>query len=104
MALDRVGALRQERAEVLALCCDLDAAEWDTPSHAYGWRVQDVVAHMASSFHAFFTPACLRLARTNEIERTNDDFVDRRRAWAPSRTLAEYECWSRRAIALSAAI
>ena len=94
MANDPVGALRRERSELLTLCRDLRDADWQTPSAAAGWRVQDVVAHMGSGYRALFGPAALKLMRSNDIERTNDVFVDQRRDWAPSRVIAEYERWS----------
>jgi len=96
---DRVLALRQERADVLALCRDLDDAEWQTPSAAPGWRVQDVVAHMGSGCHALFGgPGALQMMRSKDIEHANDILVDQRQEWTASRILAEYERWSRRFI------
>jgi uncharacterized protein (TIGR03083 family) len=96
MTLDRISAFRQERAELLSFCRDLDDAEWQTPSAADGWRVQDVVAHIGSACHAVFAPASMWiLLGSKDIERTNDYFVDQRSGWAPAQTLAEYECWSR---------
>ena len=92
---DRVAALRRERAELIRFCRDLDDAQWRTPSRAAGWRVQDVVAHMGSACHSMFTLASLKILRSTNVERTNDAFVDARRAWTPTRTLAEYERWSR---------
>jgi len=89
---------------VLALCRDLDDAEWQQSSAAKGWRIQDVVAHLASGFHGVFTPEMLTLMRSKDIERTNDVFVDERREWAPAQTLAEYERWSGRVINVGAAV
>jgi uncharacterized protein (TIGR03083 family) len=94
--VDRVGALRSERAELLALCRDLDVEEWCSPSAAPGWRVQDVVAHMGSGFHAVFSAAAQKAMRGLDIERANDVLVDRRRAWTPGEALAEYERWGPR--------
>jgi hypothetical protein len=79
VTVDRVGALRSERAELLMLCRDLDVEEWRAPSAAPGWRVQDVVAHMGSGFHAMFSPAAQKAMRGLDIERANDVLVDRRR-------------------------
>jgi Mycothiol maleylpyruvate isomerase N-terminal domain len=94
MSNDAVSALRDERSELLTFCRDLDDEGWQTPSAAAGWRVQDVVAHMGSACHALFGPAALELIRSNDIERSNDVLVDKRRDWPPSRVLAEYERWS----------
>jgi uncharacterized protein (TIGR03083 family) len=104
LAPDRVGALRQERAELLALCRDLDDADWQTDSAAKGWRVQDVVAHIGSGCRAVFTPAILNLSRSKDLERTSDFFVNQRRDWAPAQTLAEYERWSGRLLVMAGAI
>jgi uncharacterized protein (TIGR03083 family) len=79
VAHDPVGALRRERSELLRFCADLSLADWQTPSAADGWRVQDVVAHMGSAYRALFGPAALELMRSNDIERTNDALVDHRR-------------------------
>jgi uncharacterized protein (TIGR03083 family) len=81
VTVDRVGALRSERAELLMLCRDLDVEEWRAPSAAPGWRVQDVVAHMGSGFHAMFSPAAQKAMRGLDIERANDVLVDRRPGW-----------------------
>lgn len=92
--VDFIDAARRERADVLALCRDLDDDEWHTPSAAAGWSVQYIVAHMGSVCRALFGPAMIKILRSRQIERTNDEFVDERRAWTPSQTLAEYERWS----------
>jgi uncharacterized protein (TIGR03083 family) len=94
VANDAVSALRDERSELLIFCRGLSDAEWQTPSAAAGWRVHDVVAHLGSSCHAMFGPAALELMRSNDIERSNDVLVDKRRDWPPSRVLAEYDRWS----------
>jgi uncharacterized protein (TIGR03083 family) len=94
VATDAVGALRQQRAEMLRFCHDLNDAEWQTPSAAAGWRVQDVVAHLGSACHALIGPEALELVRSKDIEHSNDVLVDKRRDWPPSRVLAEYQRWS----------
>jgi uncharacterized protein (TIGR03083 family) len=93
-----VSALRDERLQLLSFCRDLDGAEWQTPSAAAGWRVQDVVAHMGFASHVLFSPSALQFVRSKDIERTNDVMVDQRRDWPPSKVLTEYERWSRRMI------
>lgn len=99
--MNPIDALRRERSAVLAVCRELDAAQWNTLSAATGWRVQDVVAHMGSAFQAIASPPALKVLRSNDIERANDILVDRRRGWQPAQTLAEYERWSRRWIRLA---
>lgn len=80
---------------MVRFCAELDDDEWRTPSRAAGWRVQDVVAHMGSGCRAIFTPALLTFLRSEDIERTNDVFVDQRRGWSQTRVFAEYKRWSR---------
>jgi uncharacterized protein (TIGR03083 family) len=104
VASDPVGALRRERSELLTFCRDLSYADWHTQSAADGWRVQDVVAHMGSAHRALFGPAVLELMRSNDIERTNDVLVDRRRDWSAARVFAEYERWSEMMLLLMGAV
>jgi hypothetical protein len=66
---------------------------------AGGWTVQDVVAHIGSGCHAMFSPSIVKILFGNDIERANDAFVARRRAWRPERTLDEYRRWSHRVVA-----
>ena len=101
MGLDRSAALRREIDEVTRFCRELDGAAWQTPSGVSGWRVQDVVAHLSANCRAIFTPASLKLLTSKDIERTNDELVDKRRQWPSARVLAEFERWGRRLAALS---
>ncbi len=82
------------------MCRDLDDDEWHRASAAAGWCVKDVVAHMGSLCHELFGPGAMKILRTTQIERTNDEFVDDRRTWTPTQTLAEYERWTARGIGL----
>jgi hypothetical protein len=92
---DRIAALRAEAAAVLTLVRSLSDDEWHTPSAAAGWRVQEVVAHMAAACHGMFSPAwAARVLSASQVERANDDDAEARRDWPPSRVLAEYERWS----------
>jgi len=104
MNLDRSAALRRQCADVIGFCRELGEADWSRPSAARGWRVKDVVAHLAASCHAIFTPASVTLLLSKDIERSNDFYVDQRRDWKPERVLAEFERWSRRLAALSGAV
>ncbi len=96
MAIDRVGALRREREDVLAFCRLLSDDEWKAPSGCAGWSVQDVVAHMAATMHGVFTPWLVKVLRTKNVERHNDADVEARRDRTPAEILAEYETWSAR--------
>ena len=95
MRPDRGAAFQAERAELLAFCATLAPAEWRMNSRAEGWRIQDVVAHMATGCHAPFSRSLTKLMRGNSIERANDAMVDARRDSSSSDVLAEYRRWSR---------
>ena len=98
---DRISALRDERLQVLTMCKGLTEREWLAPSAASGWRVKDVISHLGAGCHALFTPASLRVLRSKDIERTNDDMVNGRRDWAAQKVLEEYTRWSARATRLA---
>lgn len=92
--LDRRGAFKAERAQVLAFCEQLTPAEWHADSCAEGWRIQDVVAHMGAGVHAMFGPAASKLLLGKDIEKLNDDMVDIRRDRSPEAVLGEYRRWT----------
>jgi len=92
----RVAAFRAERDALLALCRELTTGEWQAPSQASGWRVQDVIAHIAGESHMLFQPLAIRAMRSRDIERFNDECVAARHDRAPADVLAEYEKWTRR--------
>jgi uncharacterized protein (TIGR03083 family) len=104
LSTDRTAALRRERAEWLSFCDSLEPADWARDSAAPGWRVQDVVAHLGSISKAMFTPVALTLLTSKNIERSNDDLVDDRRAWGPERVLTEYRSWSARLARLAGVV
>lgn len=95
-------ALREQRDQLLAVCRTLTPDEWAAPSDCAGWRVQDVVAHIASLAHGFVAPWVLRPARGAEA--INDRLVEIRRNWGPQQVLAEYETWVDRQLAVLSAL
>jgi uncharacterized protein (TIGR03083 family) len=88
--VDWVGALSAERSAMLSFCEELSLDDWSAASAAPGWTVQDVLAHIASGCHAIFSPAVVKVLRSNDIESTNDAFVDERRTWSSTCVLDEY--------------
>lgn len=104
MTLDRVAALKTERAAALSFLKELSPAEWATPSRCDGWTVQDVVAHMGAASHGFFTPWVVGLIASKDVEAHNDRDAEKRRSWEPAKVLKEYERWSGRAGVAHAAL
>ena len=92
--LDRGGAFRAQRTEVLDFCEPLTAEEWRTASRAEGWSIQDVVAHMGAGVHAMFGPAVTKLLLGKDIEKLNDEMVGIRRDRSPDQVLSEYRRWT----------
>jgi uncharacterized protein (TIGR03083 family) len=96
VTLDRVAALKAERAAVVQFLHGLGDDEWARPSRCAGWSIQDVVSHMGAAAHGTFTPWVVKMMTSKDIEAGNDADAARRRDWAPGKVLAEYESWSRR--------
>ena len=102
--LDRVGALRAERAAVIDLCRPLTESQWSTSSRCAGWSVKDVLAHMAAACHGTFTPWVVKMMRSSNLERSNDADVAERRARPAADVFGEYEVWSRRFARMQSAL
>ncbi|MEY2458489.1 MAG: hypothetical protein QOG30_319, partial [Acidimicrobiaceae bacterium] len=91
MTAEGVAALRADREEVLALAASLSPEEWAAPSDCEGWRVQDVVAHLANTFRAVVDPGSLAPGVPGDLEATQSAQADAHRAWTPDQVLADYE-------------
>jgi uncharacterized protein (TIGR03083 family) len=100
MALDRATAFKNDRAVILALLHDLSADEWEAPSNCPGWKVRDVVSHMAAACHGSFTPWILTLITGRDIEAANNKDAEKRSTWEPAKLLREYETWGNRCVPL----
>lgn len=84
-------ALRAGREEVLAVVRTFSPEEWELPSDCDGWRVQDVVNHMANVFRNFVDPGANAPAIPGKTEATQDAQVDACRGWDRARVLQDYE-------------
>ena len=97
---DGVAALRADRDVVLALTADLAPSEWQAPSDCDGWRVQDVIAHLANTFRAVADPAALAPGVPGDLEASQDAQVAAHRDWTPGEVAADYEVISTAALDL----
>jgi uncharacterized protein (TIGR03083 family) len=93
-----IEALRADREEVLQLAKSLTDEEWQLPSDCDGWRVQDVIVHMADVFRSVVDPGALPPGEPGDIEKSMDMRVDARREWTHDKVLAEYEDLSAKGI------
>lgn len=93
-----VEALKADHEEVLKVARSLTAEEWGLPSDCAGWRVQDVIVHMADVFRAVVDPGALPPGVPGDIEASQSARVEARREWTAEKVLAEYEDLGGRAI------
>ena len=91
MSENGLAALRADREEVLAVARTLSPTEWTEPSDCAGWRVQDVVNHMANVFRTFVDPGALAPGVPGKTEATQDAAVAACKSWTSDRVLADYE-------------
>ena len=103
MTLNRVQALRTQRQLVLDYCAGLSDDDWTAPSHAAGWRVRDVIAHMGGTCRGLFSRHAVTLIFSDDTEQTNEDLLAPRRAWPTDRILDEFARWSKAFIAAASA-
>ena len=93
-----IAALKAERQEILTMAHSLTLAEWHMPSDCDGWRVQEVVAHMAAVFRGLVEPGSVPTGDGTDVEASAELAVAERTSWEPAEVLAEYEEYSSKAI------
>src|SRR2546425_10728325 len=78
--------------DALRIARSLEPEEWQSQSACEGWRIQDVLCHMAVFFNMIADPA-LKLPDnpSGKAERLNDLAVDERRQWTSAQVLEYYE-------------
>ncbi len=89
--------LQAERDALLATLGELSDDEWNTPSGAPGWRVRDLVAHVAATHHGVVDPAVLPGPGGNE------ERVDERRQWSTAHVVDEFATYTEQSHARFAA-
>src|SRR3954469_14597984 len=94
MTAEGVAALRADRDVVLALIADLAPGEWQAASDCDGWRVQDVIAHLANTFRSVADPAALAPGVPGDLEASQDAQAAAHRDWSPDEVVADYEAIS----------
>jgi uncharacterized protein (TIGR03083 family) len=93
-----VEALRVGQIDVLDVARSLSTKEWTAASACAGWRVQDVVAHLACTFRTVAEPGTLPPGVAGDLQATQEVGVAQRRDWSPDRVLDEYEELAPRAL------
>jgi hypothetical protein len=89
---------RQRRALAdftLELLPRLSTDEWQADSACHGWRVQDVISHMAFFFNFIADPALdLPANPSGKAERLNDAAVRERADWSTTQVIDYYQAQS----------
>jgi uncharacterized protein (TIGR03083 family) len=102
MTLAGVHAARQLVGQVSDLIVSLTAREWQLPSGCAGWRVQDVVAHLASGAHTTVEPQQPSPGLT--AEQQMDAMVAARHEWSADQVVQEYLEYAMPAVDLMAGL
>ena len=83
--------MRADREEVLAVATSLSADEWAAPSDCVGWRVQDVIAHMANVCRSVVDPSALAPGVPGDLEATQAVQAEAHQGWTPEQVMVDYE-------------
>jgi uncharacterized protein (TIGR03083 family) len=104
MTVAAIAALRTETERASALFTSLSPAEWQMQSGCDGWRVQDVVQHMASVFHQITDPSSIPSGDSPDVEQNAEVPVGARKDWTTAQVIAEYTEWAEKGVAALAAL
>jgi uncharacterized protein (TIGR03083 family) len=104
MTAAAIPALEHQVRHARELFVTLTPGEWAAPSGCDGWRVQDVVQHMASVFQQIADPASIDVGDSGQAETSAEVPVQARADWTVEEVLAAYEEWSVKGIAALAAL
>jgi uncharacterized protein (TIGR03083 family) len=99
MTAAAIPALEQEVRFATELIATLTPAEWEKASGCSGWRVQDVVQHMASVFQQIADPASIDMGDSGLAETSAEVPVQARRDWTIDQVFEAYEEWSLKGVA-----
>ena len=94
MTQGAVEALRAESHKLIELTSTLTADEWAAASGCAGWRVQDVVCHMACVFHSVTDPSSIESGPPDDVEASAEVPVQARRSWQPGEVVEYYRHWA----------
>lgn len=104
MTAAAIPALEIQVREAKELFTTLTPAEWAASSGCDGWRVQDVVQHMAAVFQQIADPASIDSGDSGKAEVSAEVPVQARKDWTVDEVVAVYDQWSERGVAALAAL
>lgn len=89
-----VDAVRAESDRVLDLAESLPPEGWEAPSACPGWRVQDVITHLAAAFQLVADPGSMPdPSESDGMEAAQEVPVAQRRDWSPGQVIEAYGAW-----------
>jgi uncharacterized protein (TIGR03083 family) len=100
MSMPGISGMRAAAGDLIEIARSLNEAEWQTPSAATGWSVQDVVSHVGCLLELLQAAVGGEVLPDSGIERLNEVMVAERRSWDAASTLNNVEKQLEQAITL----
>lgn len=104
MTAASISALEVEVLHARELFATLTSEEWHAASGCDGWRVQDVVQHMAATFQQIVDASSIDTGDSDKVEESAEVPVKARRDWSTDQVVAAYEEWVGKGVAALAAL
>jgi uncharacterized protein (TIGR03083 family) len=104
MTTAAIAALEQEVRYAGELIATLTPAEWASDSACEGWRVQDLVQHMAAVFHQIADASSIDTGDSGRAETANEVPVQARRDWPAEQVVEAYAEWAPKGVAALTAL
>lgn len=95
-----ISGMSAAAGDLIDVAQSLDEGEWQTPSAAAGWSVQDVVSHVGCLLEVLQAAVRGEELPDSGVERLNEVMVTGRRDWDAARTLNNVQKQFDQAIAL----
>jgi hypothetical protein len=95
-----LAAARLSTTQLGDIIAAVDADQWELPSACHGWRVIDVVAHLAALAHEAVDPPAPDSTWPKVRERYHDLRVNERRSWSHAEVIDEWQTYTPRQLDL----
>jgi len=106
MTHQAIDGLNAEVARAKELFASLSPDEWAAASGCSGWRVQDVVLHMAAVYQSIAAPDSIEIdtSAAEGAEASAEMVVQARQDWTAEQVMAAYDEWAPQGVAALAAL
>jgi len=85
-----LASARASSAQLAEIVPQVNDEQWELPSACAGWRVIDVIAHLAALAHEAVEPPAADPSAPKNRERYHDLRVDQRRGWSHAEVIDEW--------------